>query len=551
MKKKQENFLDWVVYQIYPRSFYDTNNDGIGDLNGIIAKLDHLTNLGINAIWLCPCYKSPNIDNGYDVSDYRDIMDEFGTIADWKQLRAETKKRGIKLIMDLVFNHTSSQHIWFQNAKTSRDNPYHDYYIWAKRPLNDWQSVFGGSAWEYNPQTNEYYLHSFAKEQPDLNWENPKVRQECKDIVDFWVEMGVDGFRCDVLDFISKDFENGQMYNGPKLYEYIHELFNRALCSHLFTVGECQCKQQDIGNICGKDRKKLTTVFQFDHILLGRKYKYAPKPLSFDNLRKILVEWQNFSQKHDILYTLFTDNHDNPYLLSRAEQVTSLRYEIATALAATFFLLRGIPFLYQTQEYGAINPYYDDITAFKEVETVQYYNTHKSKIPRAKLIQKINLGSRDNTRRPFAWTNSRKTHHGFSTANPWICSHSFADSINLEKDKKAKKSVFSFYKNLLTLRKDKDVLRYGEFTDLTNRKKDCFIYKRSLGNDEIVVVCNYQEGKTLLPDFIKEDAYDAVLSNGKKQPFSGFFKPFEVVIYEKNSTKNKAKKTANEAIPKV
>ena len=533
MNKQRERFLDWVVYQIYPRSFYDSNDDGIGDLNGIIEKLDHLVALGVNAVWLCPCYKSPNIDNGYDVSDYRNIMDEFGTLDDWKRLRAETRKRDIKLIMDLVFNHTSSQHIWFENAKKSRDNPYHGYYIWAKQPLNEWKSVFGGSAWGYNEATNEYYLHSFAVEQPDLNWENPKVRKECQAIVDFWVDMGVDGFRCDVLDFIAKDFTNGQMYNGPKLHEYIRGLFGRQKTKTVFTIGECQSKEKDICQICGKNRKELTTVFQFDHILLGRRYKYAPKPLSFDKLRKILVKWQNFSQKQDILYTLFTDNHDNPYFLSRTKQANALRYEIATALAATFFLLRGIPFLYQTQEYGATNPYYDDINAFNEVETLQYYQARKSKLPHEKLMQKINLGSRDNTRRPFAWTNSPKNYHGFSKTKPWILPHSFADTINLEKDKTSKKSVFHFYQKLLALRKDKAVLRYGEFTDLTGSKKDCFIYKRALEKSEIIVVCNYEQSKQLLPDFIREDKYSVLLSNGKKRPFSPIFLPFEVVVYEK------------------
>lgn len=533
MSTNQDEFLDWIVYQIYPRSFYDDNGDGIGDLQGVTAKLDYLLELGINAIWLCPCYKSPNVDNGYDVSDYRDIMDEFGTLDDWKQLRAETKKRNIKLIMDLVFNHTSSKHIWFENAKLSRDNPYHDYYIWAKKPLNDWKSVFGGSAWEYNEATDEYYLHSFAVEQPDLNWKNPKVRQECRDIVDFWVDMGVDGFRCDVLDFIAKDFKNGRMYNGPKLHEYIRGLFGRQKTARIFTVGECQSKKKDICDICGSDRKELTTVFQFDHILLGRKYKYAPKPLAFDKLRKILVKWQNFSQKNNILYTLFTDNHDNPYFLSRAKQAATLRYEIATTLAATFFLLRGIPFLYQTQEYGAINPYYDDVNAFSEVETLQYYQARKKKMTRAKLIEKINLGSRDNTRRPFAWTNSDKNYHGFSKAKPWIIPHSFADEINLEKDRKSNKSVFAFYQKLLALRKDKEVLRHGEFTDLTGDRKDCFIFKRSLGKSEIIVVCNYEQSKRLLPDFIREETHKVLLSNGKNEPFAVVFQPFETVVYER------------------
>ena len=533
MDKQRNIFLDWVIYQIYPRSFYDNNGDGIGDLKGVTAKLDYLTKLGVNAIWLCPCYKSPNVDNGYDVADYRDIMDEFGTLDDWKYLRAETKKRDIKLIMDLVFNHTSSKHAWFENAKKSRDNPYHDYYIWAEKPLNAWKSVFGGSAWQYNAATDEYYLHSFAVEQPDLNWENPKVRQECQEIVDFWVDMGVDGFRCDVLDFIAKDFKRGQMYNGPKLHEYIRGLFGREKTANIFTVGECQSKEKDICKICGKDRKELTTVFQFDHILLGRKNKYAPKPLDFDALRKTLVKWQNFTQKHELLYTLFTDNHDNPYFLSRIEQADALRYEAATTLASTFFLLRGIPFLYQTQEYGTINPYYEDIAAFSEVETLQYYHARKQKMQPAKLIRQVNLGSRDNTRRPFAWTDNPENSHGFSKAKPWITPHSFADKINLEKDMTADKSVFRFYQKLFALRKNKNALRYGDFTDLTGNKKDCFIFKRRLGKEEIIIVCNYKRSKTLLPDFIDKDTHRVLLSNRSSDAFSPIYQPFEVAVYEK------------------
>ena len=533
MKEERKQFLDWIVYQIYPRSFYDTNGDGVGDLNGVTAKLDYLKGLGINAVWLCPCYKSPNVDNGYDVSDYRDIMDEFGTLDDWKRLRAETKKRDIKLIMDLVFNHTSSKHIWFENAKKSRDNPYHDYYIWADKPLNGWQSVFGGSAWAYNEATDEYYLHSFAVEQPDLNWENPKVRQECQDIVDFWVDMGVDGFRCDVLDFIAKDFANDKMYNGPKLHEYIRGLFGREKTAHVFTVGECQSKEKDICDICGENRGELTTVFQFDHIHLGRQNKYAPTPLSFDELRQILVKWQNFSARHDLIYTLFCDNHDNPYFLSRTAQADELRYEIATALAATFFLLKGIPFLYQTQEYGAINPYYANVADFNEVETLQYYNARKGTVSDGQLIKEINLGSRDNTRRPFAWSKDKANAHGFSTGKPWTALHSFADKINLEQDKSAEKSVFRFYQKLLALRKDREILRYGAFTDLTGEKSDCFLYKRSLKDKEIIVVCNYEQSKALLPDCIQKTTHKAVLSNRNNDPFEPFFQPFEVVVYEK------------------
>ena len=302
MTDNKNNYLDLTVYQIYPRSFMDYNGDGIGDIKGITSKLDYLKELGINAVWLCPCYKSPNCDNGYDISDYRDIMDEFGTLEDWKEMIAAMHGLGIKLIMDFVGNHTSSEHEWFKQARSSRDNKYHDYYIWRDEIPNDWQSVFGGSAWEYNEPTNEYYLHSFAIGQPDLNWENKKVRKEMADIIDYWVEIGVDGFRCDVLDFISKDFNKGLMNNGPKLHVYIKELFGREKVKHIFTVGECSTGIDGIKDICGKDRNELKCIFQFDHFGFGRIGRFVKIPFKYDDIVSTLIKWQYFAEENDLLY---------------------------------------------------------------------------------------------------------------------------------------------------------------------------------------------------------------------------------------------------------
>lgn len=294
MNKQREEFLDWVVYQIYPRSFKDSNGDGVGDIKGITEKLDYLKELGINAVWLSPCYKSPNCDYGYDISDYRDIMDEFGTLDDWKEMIAGMHERGIKLIMDLVANHTSSEHRWFKEARKSRNNPYHDYYIWRDEVPNDWKSCFNDpSAWEYNEASGEYYLHSFSIGQPDLNWENPKVRKEICDVVDYWADLGVDGFRCDVLCFIAKDFENGLMENGPKLHDYIRELFGREKVKYLFTVGECYIGEKEINDICGEDRDELKCIFQFEHFRVGvDSDKYIPKPYKIDEVKDILSRWQ-------------------------------------------------------------------------------------------------------------------------------------------------------------------------------------------------------------------------------------------------------------------
>ena len=528
----RRQFLDWIVYQIYPRSFYDTNGDGIGDLNGITEKLDYLCQLGVNAVWLCPCYKSPNFDNGYDVSDYRDIMQDFGTLDDWKRMKAEMKKRGLKLIMDLVFNHTSSQHLWFQEAKKARDNPYHDYYIWADKPKNDWQSVFGGSAWGYNEETGEYYLHSFATEQPDLNWENPKVRKECADIVDFWVDMGVDGFRCDVLDFISKDFEKGKMYNGPHLHEYIRQLFDREKTQGIFTVGECASDEKNIIEICGKNRGELTTVFQFEHTAIGRKDKYTPAPFTLDDVKNVLAKWQNFAQKHDLLYTLFTDNHDQPFYLSRLGNDKTHRYACATMFATMFYLLKGIPFIYQSQEYGNVNSFYEDIEKFDDIEAIHYYRENIGKKPKKQLMKEINYGGRDNTRRPFAWEENGHTMYGFTTGTPWIAPCSRADEINLERDRKSESSVIAFYQKLLAFRKRSAAVRYGTFTDKTT-EKDCFVYERNLEGESVLALCNFEKKKRIsLPENIGEYRY--VTGNYKDgKAYCDTFRSYEIAVYER------------------
>ena len=530
--KNREEFLDWIIYQIYPRSFKDTNGDGIGDLNGVTEKLDYLQELGVNAVWLCPCYKSPNEDNGYDISNYRDIMDEFGTLEDWKKFASEAHKRGLKVIMDLVANHTSSEHEWFQKARSSKDNPYHDYYYWAQTPPNDWKSVFGGSAWEYNPQTQEYYLHSFAVGQPDLNWENPKVRKEMCDVVDFWVDLGVDGFRCDVLDMIAKDFEKNQNGNGEKLHEYIRELFGREKTEGVFTVGECWgVDEKSVADICGKDRKELTCIFQADHTGIGRKqsdkmWHVAP---DLDKQTKApIIKWQEISLKLDIYCTLFTDNHDNQWYATRIGGEEKLRYERATMLATTFYMLRGIPFIYQGQEIGMVGSNHENIEDFRDVETFKYYNEWKGKIPEEELLDRINWGSRDNARRPFPWTDDKKTHHGFSTATPWIPEHARADEINLEKDLRSEKSVFRFYQSLLKLRRENAVIRRGDFTNLS-KEQGQFVYQRALDDETIIVVCNYGEEKAVA---LPKGKYELLLSNyADRKDEKSAFRPFETAVF--------------------
>lgn len=539
MNKNRQDFLDMFVYQIYPRSFKDSNGDGIGDIKGIIEKLDYLEDLGVNAIWLSPCYKSPKYDNGYDISDYRDIDPDYGTLDDIKQLIAEMHSRNMKLFMDLVVNHTSSEHEWFKEARKSKDSPYHDYYIWAKEPLNSWDCCFGGSAWEYNEATDEYYLHSFTIQQPDLNWKNPKVRQECCDVVDFWINLGVDGFRCDVLDHIGKNFENNVKSGDPSMHPYINQLFGRKNVENIFTVGECWISEaKEINDICGKDRGELTTVFQFEHFGVGRQGRWIKTPFAVDEIKNILVKWQKFSAENDFLYTLFTDNHDQPYYISRAGNDNELRYECATAYAAMFFLLRGIPFIYQGQEFGSASPSYDSIDLFDDVETRNYYfyQEKAKEYPRYEVINQMNFGSRDNSRHPVLWNSNKADNYGFGKGKPWLVLNNRGYEISYEKDVKSEKSIFSFYKRLLKFRKENECIRRGDFKEISNSGSGnvgYFVFERTLGNKSVVVVCNFDRESVI--DFpANESEYKFVLGNySDYKPFDKDFRPFEIAVYEK------------------
>mgnify|MGYP005767626247 CR=1 FL=1 len=523
----RKSYYDLIVYQIYPRSFYDANGDGIGDINGIIQKLDYLKDLGVNAVWLCPCYKSPNCDNGYDISDYRDIAEEFGTLEEWKKMVAEMHARGIKLIMDFVGNHTSSEHKWFKEARRSKDNYYHDYYIWRDSIPNDWQSEFGGTAWEFNPKTNEYYLHSFAIAQPDLNWENENVRREMQNIIDYWVDLGVDGFRCDVLDYISKDFALDKIKKGPRLHEYVRELFGREKVKHIFTVGECSADESEISEICGEDRNELSCVFQFEHFSVGRKGRFVKLPFDYDEIKSILTKWQYFTQSNNLIYTLFTDNHDQPHYISRLGNDGENRYECATMYAAMFYLLKGVPFIYQGQEFGTPDPHYDNIDDYNDIETINYYKANADGINKSQLMAMVNFGSRDNARRPICWGSGKN--YGFGEApDVWLKLHSHGSEINLEKDKNAEKSVFCFYKKLIAFRKRSNAIRYGSFEDLT-KSKGYFAYMREAANEKILIVCNFENVKEIsgLPNA------EFLFGNlGKLRTANGKYLPFETAVFQ-------------------
>lgn len=527
MNKKHSDFLDLVIYQIYPRSFNDSNNDGIGDIPGVIEKLDYLKDLGINAIWMCPCYKSPNYDNGYDIADYRDIMDEFGTFEDIKRLIAEMHKRDMKLIMDLVPNHTSHLHKWFQESRKSKDNPYSDYYIWADKPLTNWRASFScPSVWEYDELRGQYYMHSYTIQQPDLNWDNPQVVKEMQDVVDFWIDMGVDGFRCDVIDQISKDYEGNRNCFGPNLHKYINALFGREKTKHIFTVGECWANDIDeIRRHIGEDRGELSTLFQFNHLNAGRVEKFTPKSDSLKTTRDILVGWEELTQENELLYSLFTDNHDNAMYISRIGNDRELRYESATCIATMFFLLKGVPFIFQGNEFGVASSDYDDIKDYNDVEAINKYNVLiEAGKTHAEAIAALNFGARDNARRPMPWSNAKNG--GFSDVDPWISVSSRVDEINLENDLKAENSIFRFYKEMLQLRKDNAAFRQGRFDVVSKEEDNYFIFKRTLGDDVFTVVCNFESASDI------EVSGELVLKNYKDRVGTEkAFRPYEIAVY--------------------
>lgn len=523
---KYENFLRWVIYQIYPRSFMDSNNDGIGDLEGIISKLDYIKELGANAVWICPCFKSPNDDNGYDISDYRDIMDEFGTMADMDRLIEELHARDMKLILDLVPNHTSTSHPWFQESRKGKDNPYSDFYYWFDEKPNDWKSAFRGSAWEFDEVRGQYYLHSFVVSQADLNWENPAVVKEMQDVVDFWVDKGVDGFRIDVIDQIAKDFEKGTNGFGPRLHEFINALFGREKTAHLFTVGESLV--EDIEEMilhCRAEREELSTLFIFDHLDCGREDKFTPKADTFSSLRDILVYWQKETNKNDLLYSLFTDNHDQPQLLSRIGNDQELRYEAATDLAAMVYLLKGVPFIYQGQEIGMAVSYSDDIGDFDDVESINAYKEFFQVMGKEKALEKVNFGSRDNARHPMPWDGTEKA--GFTEGEPWIGLHSRYREINVKKDQESEKSVFGFYRELLNLRANNEAFLDGDFEVISDKCDNCFVYTRTSGEDQWVVVCNFETKQTIEVPF---ECSEPALSNLGREIVNGVYAPYECAV---------------------
>lgn len=493
------NFQKWwhrsVVYQVYPRSFLDTDGDGIGDLPGIIRKLDYLALLGVEVLWLCPVYDSPNDDNGYDIADYRRIMEDFGTMDDMETLIAKAGRRGIKIMMDIVANHTSDKHRWFCEARKSAENSYHDYYVWTTQP-NDLMSVFGGSAWEYEENLDEYYLHLFSRRQPDLNWTNPQVRREIVDVLTFWLEKGVSGFRFDVIDLIGKVPEKRIIANGPRLHDYVLELNEDGFGQYgdILTVGEAWGATPESGaRWSDPDGRQLSMIFQFGHLTLdqaqeqGEKWDIAPYDLR--ELKAVLSRWQTE------LYgkgwnSLFWNNHDLPRAVSRFGDEGEYRVQSAKMLATILHGMAGTPFVYQGEEIGMTNVRFNDITDYRDIETLHMYRDRLAAGYRPHgVLAAIHAKSRDNARTPMQWDTSE--HAGFTSGEPWINVNPNYWDINVLSAVEDKDSIFHYYRRLISMRKSEEWLVYGSYQLLLPEHEHIFAYCRRYELDEYVVIGNF------------------------------------------------------------
>ena len=533
-----------VVYQIYPRSFYDSNNDGIGDLNGIISKLDYLKDLGVDVIWLSPVYKSPNDDNGYDISDYYNIMDEFGTIEDIDNLLKEANNRGIKILMDLVVNHTSSEHVWFKEAIENKNSKYRDYYIFRK-PLdgkvpNSLKSCFGGSAWEIDKENNEYYLHLFSKKQPDLNWENKDMRKDIYSMMNFWIDKGIGGFRMDVIDLIGKDIDKEITGNGPNLHNLIKEM-NRETFGNkdLLTVGETWGATPNIAKkYSNPNGEELSMVFQFEHICLDEvpgKSKWDLAKLDFVELKRVFSKWQTELEGCG-WNSLFWNNHDLPRIVSRWGNDKGEYRELSSKMLATILhMQKGTPYIYQGEEIGMTNVEFNSIDDYKDIETLNMYKERISAgYGKEGIMNSIYAKSRDNARTPMQWSSDENG--GFTKGTPWIKTNSNYKDINVKKALDNKNSIFYHYKTLIRLRKENDAIVYGSYKCIYEDHKAIYSYIRELNGIKFLVVANFYDGTEsfILPQDIQYDKSQLVLSNykdSKKTPDKLILRPYEAIIY--------------------
>ena len=546
-----------VVYQIYPRSFQDSNGDGIGDIQGIIKRLDYLQELGIDAVWLSPVCKSPQDDNGYDISDYQDIDPMFGNLDDMEQLINEAKKRNIRIIMDLVLNHSSDEHRWFTEAKKSKDNPYHDYYVWRDGEEgvypNDMNSVFGGPAWEWVPELKQYYFHQFSVKQPDLNWENPKVRREIYDMILWWMDKGVGGFRLDVIDQIAKEPDLKITNNGPRLHEFIQELSRETFQKgDLITVGEAWGADIDRAKLYSKpDGSEFSMVFQFEHMMLDQepgKEKWDFCPLPFVKLKKCLEKWQK--ELHGCGWnSLFWDNHDLPRIVSRWGNDREYRVESAKMLATVLHGMEGTPYVYQGEELGMTNVRFDSIEQYQDIEIRNMYRERLEKGYAEKdIMESIYAKGRDNARTPMQWDDTENA--GFTTGAPWLGVNPNYTEINARSQLQDENSVFHYYKKLIHLRKENSIFVDGDFTLLLPEDENIFAYVREYEGRKLLVAANFTDKEVECP-LLKEWGVPAdedgaaksrdngvklLIHNYNNLPSQQKLRPYEAMIWEKAET---------------
>lgn len=540
-----------TVYQIYPKSFNDTTGKGTGDLKGITQKLDYFKKLGVDVLWLTPVYQSPQNDNGYDISDYFSIYPEYGTMEDFETLLKEAHHRDIKIIMDMVLNHTSTEHEWFKKSASSRRNDYRDFYIWrdpvdGKEP-NNWQSKFGGLAWQLDEKTGQYYLHLFDVTQADLNWENRRVRKALMDVIRFWAEKGIDGFRLDVINLISKDqrFPNdetgdGRKYytDGPRIHEFLHEI-NEAVFSpyNLMTVGEMSSTSLDNCILYTKpDRKELDMTFQFHHLKVDypNGEKWTKAPFDFIRLKKILSEWQIGMHEGNGWNALFWCNHDQPRVVSRFGDDGKYHKESAKMLATTLHCMQGTPYIYQGEEIGMTNPNFESIDEYRDVESINAYKILKKEgKTNEEIIEILKHKSRDNSRTPMQWTGEENA--GFTTGTPWINVAKNYPEINVEKALREEDSIFYHYQKLIQLRKDYDIITYGDYKLILDEDPNVFAYTRRWNEEMLIVVSNfYSEEKEVSIPLDKEENVEILISNYKdsqKSWQSLKLRPYESIVY--------------------
>ncbi len=551
-----------VVYQIYPRSFYDSNGDGIGDLRGIIQKLDYLKALGVDVVWLSPVYKSPNDDNGYDISDYQAIMDEFGTMADWEELLTEMHRRGIKLLMDLVVNHTSDEHPWFVEARQSRDNPYRDFYIW--RPgkndaePNNWASIFGGSAWEFDAASGEYYLHMFTKKQPDLNWENPRVRAEVYNMMHWWLKKGIDGFRMDVITMISKtpglpdapvttparnQFPGNLVFHGPRLMEFLLEMKREVLSRYdILTVGEAATVTPEIGvEITHEETGALNMLFQFDHVELDAEMshmlgKWLYQPLDLLELKRVMANWQKALEGKG-WNSLYLSNHDQPRQVSRFGDDGLYRVESAKMLATFLHMQQGTPYIYQGEEIGMTNVRFESIDDYRDVEIHNLYRElvgemgYDSQV----VMEMIHTRGRDNARTPFQWDD--RPNGGFTGGTPWIKVNPNFTQINAAQALADPDSIFHYYRRLIRLRKEHPIVVYGTYDLILDDHPQIYAFTRHLEDEWLLVILNFtaEAPVFVLPTHTPLQEKELLIGNYPVDPNEAIrrltLRPYEARVY--------------------